>query len=777
LPLTAATSDRSSGRPVATWLVVLLTAAVMALAIGLMPASAGRAEAADQLKAVVIVGPSGSLQGSNNAAGRAIADLAASYGLDVRRVFHPYATWAKVLDNIQGASIVVYLGHGNGWPSPYSPYQEDTKDGFGLNASSGSSSVKYYGATPIARSIDLAPNAVVLLNHLCYASGNSEPGLAAPSRSTAKQRVDNYANGFIRAGARAVFAYGHQDVSSVIRALMSSHDTMDEIFMGAGYRGGRDIRFGSARVSGYDVHMDPESSTGYYRSVVGRLAMTADQVTGAPFARTDLKPATFVVPGLGRVDPALAADVFDAPGGLVVGALEPGTLVSLSEGPLAGPDGRTYLGIASPTEGYVPTDQLDPEDSAGPRAWEIDPDPLAFSPDGDGSVDTLGVEVTWSEDADWTAKVEASDGTDLDAWSGDGGMASFGWDGLGSDGAALPDGGYRLIVRASDRLGNAGIATSRAVTIDTAPPTLDLTGAAADASGPEVARTFTPNGDGQSDVLEVDYDVSQGGRLELIVRDAAGVVVRRTTVGASVGRGSVEWDGRSDAGGYVSDGAYDVRLRATDPAGNTSSTVRTHAIVFKALKGVTRSPARIYSADGDSLARSTTIGFALTKSATLDWTILRPDGSVLVTKYAGYAGAAGAYSWTWSGKDAAGAYVGDGTYTTVVSATTAAGTITQRLGVFVGAFRISPSAATMTRGKKVTVTIVTTEPLETKPKLTVYQPGLASYTLSTTKVSSSTYAVTFTVKSGGASGLVKLKASARDSGDRAQRSYISLPLE
>jgi flagellar hook assembly protein FlgD len=777
LPLTAATADRTAGRPAATWLVVLLTAAMMAIAIGLAPASAGSAEAAGQLKAVVIVGPSGNLQSSNNAAGKAIADVAASYGMDVRRVFHPYATWSKVLDHIQGASIVVYLGHGNGWPSPYAPFQEDTKDGFGLNASSGSSSVKYWGATPIARYVDLAPNAVVLLNHLCYASGNSEPGRAAPSQSTAKQRVDNYANGFIRAGARAVFAYGHQDVSSVIRALMTTHDTMDEIFMGAGYHGGRDIRFSSARVSGYDVHMDPESSTRYYRSVVGKLSMTADQVTGAPFARTDLVPGTFVVPGVGRVDASLTAEVFDAPGGSIVGALDPGTVVGLSEGPVAGPDGRSYLGIDSPTEGYVPADQLDPEDSTGPRAWEIEPEPLAFSPDGDGSVDILGVDVTWSEDADWTAKVEEIDGSDLQTWSGDGETASFSWDGLGSGGSPLPDGSYRLTVRGSDGLGNDGGATSRTVTIDTHAPNLDLTGAAVSASSPEAARTFTPNGDGQSDTLGVGYDVSQAGKLELTVRDDADAIVRHAWISAPAGSGTVTWDGRNDAGGYVADGRYEVSLRATDAAGNKSGSVKTYGQVLKVLKGATRSPTRFYAADGDKLARSTTFSFSLTRSATLDWTILRPDGSVLLTRHAGYAAAAGAYSWTWSGKDAAGAYVPDGTYTSAVSATTSAGTISQKLSVFVGAFKITPSAATLKRGKRVTVTIISSEPLSAKPRLVVYQPGLASYKLVSTKVGKSTYAATFTVKSGGSAGTIKLKAYGRDSGDRLQRSYLSLPLE
>ena len=36
---------------------------------------------------------------------------------------------------------------------------------------------QYFGEADIAAQIKLAKNAVVLLNHLCYASGNSEPGL------------------------------------------------------------------------------------------------------------------------------------------------------------------------------------------------------------------------------------------------------------------------------------------------------------------------------------------------------------------------------------------------------------------------------------------------------------------------------------------------------------------------------------------------------------------------------------------------------------------------
>ena len=59
---------------------------------------------------------------------------------------------------------------------------------------------------PLAAQVKLAKNAVVLLNHLCYASGLSEPGLPEGTLGQAQQRVDNYAAGFIKAGASAVVA-------------------------------------------------------------------------------------------------------------------------------------------------------------------------------------------------------------------------------------------------------------------------------------------------------------------------------------------------------------------------------------------------------------------------------------------------------------------------------------------------------------------------------------------------------------------------------------------
>ena len=150
--------------------------------------------AAGDPKVVIIVGAThGATAGYRADADVAYAE-ARKYTSNVIKVYSPNATWSKVKAAVVGASIVIYMGHGNGWPSPYTydpPYT--TKDGFGLNATAGAGDYnnKYYGE-PYMASMDLAPGAIVLLHHLCYASGNSEPGDAEPSvddRSQARRQL------------------------------------------------------------------------------------------------------------------------------------------------------------------------------------------------------------------------------------------------------------------------------------------------------------------------------------------------------------------------------------------------------------------------------------------------------------------------------------------------------------------------------------------------------------------------------------------------------------
>lgn len=256
-----------------------------------------RAAEEQPLKAVVIVGPTGGETATNLERGEEFAQRAEAHGMDVRRVFFPHATWKNVLANVQGANLVAYFGHGNGWPSIYGRFQEGTKNGLGLDTYDGGteSETTYYGAKRIRQNIELAPNAVVVLSHLCYSAGNAEPGLPLPTEDVAWQRVDNYASAFLSVGARAVFAYGTGSATTIVDGLFGRDRTMDDIFMTRGRKkqpyygfvGWQDRYFDSMRMPGYRNHLDPGRIEGYLRAISGDLQMTTTEwATGSAANRT-----------------------------------------------------------------------------------------------------------------------------------------------------------------------------------------------------------------------------------------------------------------------------------------------------------------------------------------------------------------------------------------------------------------------------------------------------------------------------------------------------------
>jgi hypothetical protein len=255
--------------------LVMLLAAVFAVG-GL--ATHAEPTAAAGKKVVIIVGPVGSQTANYIYNAKKLAAQARSYGAAVYEIYSPNATWTKVRTYAQGANVLIYLGHGNGWPSPYKPFQANTKDGLGLNATAGAgnSNTKYWGEYYVDRYINLAPNAVVILNRLCYASGNSEWGRANPTRSVAIQRVDNFGAGFLRANAKAVFAEGVSSAGYVLSGLFKTNLTMTQIFWSAS-NATKTYSFGfnSVRTPSYKALMDPSAPSRYYRSVIGSLGMTA----------------------------------------------------------------------------------------------------------------------------------------------------------------------------------------------------------------------------------------------------------------------------------------------------------------------------------------------------------------------------------------------------------------------------------------------------------------------------------------------------------------------
>jgi len=551
-----------------------LFATLFAVTAQLAPASPAvqpaRAGAATTPKAVFIVGPSNGMTDSNLVDAEKMATQAEAAGMDVRRVFFPNATWDNVLANVQGANIVVYMGHGYGWPSPYTKVMtESRQNGMGLNsfAGSGREQYTYYGATRIKDSIDLAPNAVAILVHGCYTAGNGEPGMAIPSEDLARQRVDNFASGFLGAGARAVFAFGWNQKVNFPATLATSSSTMDQMFMTsaggspAGYVGWREGRFDSQRTPGATIHLDPHSSYGYYRAVTGDLHMTAaDWRSGAP--PTPPPPPT---------DPG-----------------EPPQITQLSAGP-------SSTGVVA----------------------DADAGPASFHPNGDGLDEDLMLQHTVTRAAYLDATVTNSAGEAVRTYSvwSTSGTSSSRWDGKNAAGSIVPDGSYTLTYVPRDMSGVVGapVATEALVltAIALAPPTK--------------AAMHVSDADSLARNTTLKVTLNQPARLTWQLVDQAGATVRtvRSDVQTSAGATSFIWDGKSDTGAWVPDGRY----RSVVSAQTGLGTYRQERQVFVGAFQVTPSiaaPARggkitLTMVSSEGLDRNPTV--LVTQTGAERWTV------------------------------------------------------------------------------------------------------------------------------------------------------------
>jgi hypothetical protein len=287
------------------WRTLSGTLAGVALALGMVAGPV--AGASPQPRVVVIVGPAGELTDAYRSIGLAAAREAARWTRDVVTLFSPDATWPAARHVLQGASLVVYLGHGNGFPSPYrtAPYPV-TQNGLGLNPVAGVDDVahQYFGESFLAADVHLAPHAAVLLLHLCYASGNSESGYPEPSLAVASQRVDNYAAGWLRTGADAVIADTFGPPEPYIRPLLTSTAMVDRIWRGAPTFHDNVLAFPSARTPGAIALLDPTGpNAGYNRSLVWRAGLRANQVVeGSGATALPSSPLVFEPPA-----PSLAA--------------------------------------------------------------------------------------------------------------------------------------------------------------------------------------------------------------------------------------------------------------------------------------------------------------------------------------------------------------------------------------------------------------------------------------------------------------------------------------
>jgi flagellar hook assembly protein FlgD len=488
-------------------LVRCFMAAAFLIAAFAVPATTLGIDTAFHPKVVIVVGPVGEYNSYYKNDANEIAAEALRYTPNVIKIYTPRATWARVKAAAQGANILVYLGHGNGWPSIYAPWQPYTKDGFGLDPDTGADGVKhvYYGEFYVARDIRLAPNSVVLLYHLCYAAGSTSPGMAEGTFAQAKQRVDNFGAGFLAAGARAVLAdsFPAQPVVDYMRQIFTTNRSVWSMFTAdPTYHGHMRGPYPSLRTPGLRYALDPTYSSprGFYRSIVGDLSLTSTSIRSSQWIRTDLPPPDFAVPGNAEVsDPAgaglfaTAAEAAD-PTATPASSLAQTTDVRLTAGADAMADGTRIFAATTldkSVSGFLRASSLVPADSAAPKIWSLDRVPL-FSPNGDGLADDFSLGVRFSEPLDASLRIARPDGSLVEGLRLSGDVLRFTWD-FTIDGVRIPDGDYTWRLTAADALGNGSVSAAGTFRLDATRPrtTATISGTAGDNGWLRSAATIT----------------------------------------------------------------------------------------------------------------------------------------------------------------------------------------------------------------------------------------------------------------------------------------------
>jgi spore germination protein YaaH/flagellar hook assembly protein FlgD len=418
---------------------------------------------------------------------------------------------------------------------------------------------------------------------------------------------------------------------------------------------------------------------------------------------------------------------------------------------------------------------LGPDGAAAIGTSATDAASRSFSPDGDGVKDSL--RVSWTSARAMGAlelRIFDADGTTVDVRKLSGGRLAAGahdyaWDGK-VDGTRLPNGTYLVAL-----VGSAGETTySNPSTKLIQSSQLRTHGVRIDVANPNLTTeatptTISPNGDDVADRTALAWSSNEplNAKAEIL----RGSMVVRSWSYSGKQSATLSWNGRNAAGDALPDGPYTFRVRGRDAAGNPAQ--RDIALtVDRTLKAVSRSPSRFYPQDGDALKPATKVKYELTRAATVTLQVFRGE-ALMKNVYRDKAFAKGAYSWTWKGRGADGEFVPRGLYTLRLTATSTSGTTVRTERVLVDAFRTTLSATTRTAGQKLTVTVLSVEPLRAAPRISLRQAGASAVTKTATRTSSGEYRATFTIAAG-APGSARITIRGTDTSGGTNRSSAEI---
>jgi flagellar hook assembly protein FlgD len=238
----------------------------------------------------------------------------------------------------------------------------------------------------------------------------------------------------------------------------------------------------------------------------------------------------------------------------------------------------------------------------------------------------------------------------------------------------------------------------------------------------------------------------------------------------------VAWDGRDAAGVVAADGRYTVSVTPIDAGGNAGSPQERSVSLVTGLSLVASSASVFYPQDRDSLAPTTTLSFTLTRPMTVTWTLRDAAARVVDTHLSATPLPAGTQSWVFDGRRSDGSMLPPGRYLSYVTASDGAVVVAQSVSFEADAFLIKPSDVTPGRGQTIVVNVTSAEPLSASPRLSIYEPGLAAWSATLTRVSGTTYRATIRLRTGGGAGAVSFKVTGVDTAGATQRTTRAFPL-
>jgi spore germination protein YaaH/flagellar hook assembly protein FlgD len=284
----------------------------------------------------------------------------------------------------------------------------------------------------------------------------------------------------------------------------------------------------------------------------------------------------------------------------------------------------------------------------------------AFSPNGDGRLETTTVRLTATGLIRYGWRVEpffdSVAGAPILEGQAEGTSPEFTWDARAATGAGVADGPYQITLWTADASDNRA-SYQTLVTVDRSLPALASTAAPV---------TISPNGDRRFDATSLTMTSSEPVTGRARVMDRNGVAVR-TWKFANLTTGSWSWDGTDARGAIVRDGTYSFRLDGVDPAGNGTVQLLP-VLVDRTIRDITWARKSFTPGAGEKARLS----LELTRGATVSVSIYL--GKALVRRaWVDRVLEKGTWTWSWNGLNGHRELVEPGVYTATVVATSGIG--------------------------------------------------------------------------------------------------------